>query len=439
MTDDVLLIIMSFLPFKDAVATSCLSKRWRWLWLHVVTFIFDGTESLERIAEKPSLLGSERTKFVNEVNSLIDSCNRPVVPDLQIRYDLDRSFKTDIDAWLKFAVHMSVENLELDLTDYNGLAHETYERYKFPIRLSYRTIGHLYKFPWSKFTLIEFPSLRRLVLKGVHITTATVESILENSPDLETLSLHDAGRLRDLYVDDGKLKLKHLEIVDCPKIKSIYLSSFNLVSFTYKGRLRAVRLVISNLPCLKFWDIGEGVIGLKNRVFSQFDYCLSYLDVLSLEITRPKEGLKLATIPKLPMIKKLKLAIGARKDNCLLEFTAIAKACPRLEVFTIELQWLSPIKSRRKVRHVADHPHYYLKELVFVGYFGRVSDLELVVYFIDNAAGLRKIVIDPRGSRRRGTKAVAASVTAVEEARTSAKRQLQKSLPGGRAVDLVIL
>ncbi|KAJ0888132.1 putative FBD domain-containing protein [Helianthus annuus] len=51
----------------------------------------------------------------------------------------------------------------------------------------------------------------------------------------------------------------------------------------------------------------------------------------------------------------------------------------------------------RKIRRIsAPHVHKHLKRLEEMsGYYGRISDLELAVYVIDNAAALKKIVIDP--------------------------------------------
>ncbi|KAI3757849.1 hypothetical protein L6452_05392 [Arctium lappa] len=437
MPDDLLLIIMSLLPIKDAVVTSCLSTRWRSLWLHLITLNIDGGVSLAKIATDRHLLVPERIKFVRQVNCMLDSYNQPKVQDFRIRYDFDESYKLIIDAWLQFAVDKSVENLELDLTNCNQKLRSTYECYAFPIRLSHRSIGHLYKWPTAKFAIIEIPNLRKLFLKSVNMKGRTVQQILANSPNLETLSLHGAGRLKYIHAGGKKLELKHIEIMYCPAINFICLNDFNLVSFTYKGP--EIELVLSNLPNLKVLDIDEGVTSLENNVFSQIASCLSYLQVLSLDIHCPKESLKLATIPELPMVKKLKLSIGAQKDDCLLEFTSIAEACPSLEVFTIELHWFSPIRRRKKVRHAAEHPHEHLKLLEFVGYYGRVSDLELALYVINNASALEKIFIDPRGYTRRGTTTVEASLKAEEAARSFAKRQLEISMPHSRGVELVIL
>ncbi|XP_076903733.1 F-box/LRR-repeat protein 13-like [Bidens hawaiensis] len=115
------------------------------------------------------------------------------------------------------------------------------------------------------------------------------------------------------------------------------------------------------------------------------------VEVLELNLAKEKNA-----IVKLPNVKKLMLVIVVEEDNSLLEYTSIARACPKLETFSVSPHWYSPKKRRRKVRHVvAPEGHKHLKLLEIVGYYGRISDLELAVYAIDNAVGCKKIVIDP--------------------------------------------
>lgn len=40
---------------------------------------------------------------------------------------------------------------------------------------------------------------------------------------------------------------------------------------------------------------------------------------------------------------------------------------------------MSPARRRRKIRHADKHPHQQLEVVEIMGYYGRTSDLELVV------------------------------------------------------------
>ncbi|GJZ06813.1 hypothetical protein Tco_0540606, partial [Tanacetum coccineum] len=54
-----------------------------------------------------------------------------------------------------------------------------------------------------------------------------------------------------------------------------------------------------------------------------------------------------------------------------------------------KLLWFTPTK-RRKVMHAHPHAHEHLNFVRIGGNYGRTSDLELDVYFTDNAAALEK-------------------------------------------------
>ncbi|KAK9071221.1 hypothetical protein SSX86_009789 [Deinandra increscens subsp. villosa] len=182
-----------------------------------------------------------------------------------------------------------------------------------------------------------------------------------------------------------------------------------------------IELHFTDLPKLKEVDIGEVSVG---------------------------KGLDVNAIPKLPNVKKLKLVMRAEEDDGttrvhfnrsgLSKFGDIFNIVANLPEFAIgTLHWYAPTKRRRKVRRVAT-PHVYkhLKLLEIVGYYGRISDLELAVYVINNAVSLKKIVIDPCCDASDGNLTTDESLKRREAARSSAKRQLAPMLPPG--VDLAI-
>ena len=103
----------------------------------------------------------------------------------------------------------------------------------------------------------------------------------------------------------------------------------------------------------------------------------------------------------------------------------------------LQLIWMSPAKRRRKIRHAAKHPHQHLEVVEVVGYYGRTSDVELAVYFIDNAIALQKILIDPRYQVLERIPIGNDQLKKEKAARACAKKQLEPRTP--RGVQLVIL
>ncbi|XP_024989590.1 putative F-box/LRR-repeat protein At4g15060 isoform X2 [Cynara cardunculus var. scolymus] len=205
-------------------------------------------------------------------------------------------------------------------------------------------------------------------------------------------------------------------------LKSLFLKCVNVSE-------EALRKLLTSCPALQQLSIhGSGDL---------ISCCISHLQILTLDIYRPEENIKFLSFPELPKLKQLILKVGAWDDDSLLEFTSLAKACPNLQRFVIQLIWMSPAKRRRKIRHAAKHPHQHLEVVEVVGYYGRTSDVELAVYFIDNAIALQKILIDPRYQVLERIPIGNDQLKKEKAARSCAKKQLEPRTP--RGVQLVIL
>lgn len=437
LADDILVTILSRLTLKEAVVTSILSRRWRYLWSHVGGLDFDGNDTLDRIAGDPKLRSCERPKYINWVNRVLRQHRGPTLDGVRICFDLDKSSKSAIDNWVKFAIAKRVQRLELDLLENGETLRHPMRNYTLPYKHLSRSLKNVY----SSFAVTQ-PSmstglkcLKALSLKCVNVSEEALDCLLSSSPVLQYLSIHGSGGLKNVKVSGLTLMLKYLEIVFCLGIETIEISNVNLVSFSYLGP--GINLIISNVPMLDEISIGEGYSGLENNVFGQLSCCLYQLEVLTLDIYRPEENMKIFAFPALPNLKQLILKVGAWDDDSLLEFTSLIKACPKLNRFVLQLIWMSPSKRRRKLRQAAKCAHEYLKLVEIVGYYGRTSDAELAMYFIENAVALQKIVIDPRNQILERSPAGIAQIKKEESARRRARKQLESKKPPG--VQLIIL
>ncbi|GJZ65963.1 F-box domain containing protein, partial [Tanacetum coccineum] len=128
MPDDILIMILSLLPVKDAIVTSILSTRWRFLWSFSTNLNFDGTENLINMV----IWSGKEPKYINHVNNVIQSYKHPIVKDFRIRMPLRGHHMGVIDEWLQFAVNKKVEFLELGK---HQSACESGQNYNFPSRL----------------------------------------------------------------------------------------------------------------------------------------------------------------------------------------------------------------------------------------------------------------------------------------------------------------
>ncbi|PWA89484.1 Nnf1 [Artemisia annua] len=290
-------------------------------------------------------------------------------------------------------------------------------------------------------------SLRNLSLSFVKLNNEMLQEFLTSSPHLETLSIYPVQNdLNNFCIGGRALNLKHLKLKSIMGFESVDLYDFDLVSFTSEGSVRELRL--TDLPMLKELNIKNNRL-LHNNLFSEMSSCLPNLQVLSIcaglalvlsssdhhrtiiKSSRPCPHHTHTSLASLPL--STIMVVGFLMNRSLQ-----ARACPILETFTIEQQWYSQF-TRRKVRHAASHPHTHLKIFQFMGYYGRNNDLELVLYVINNAIGLKRILIDPRDQNPNNYAYTGyRDASKIEEAgRSSAKRKLKSMSPPG--VELVIL
>ncbi|XP_071713599.1 uncharacterized protein [Rutidosis leptorrhynchoides] len=171
-------------------------------------------------------------------------------------------------------------------------------------------------------------------------------------------------------------------------------------------------------------DLDVCRMNIRN-VFVQISSCALSLVSLFITAKKPEVSLILDSVPKLPNLKKLRLAVGGSGYDCLLFLASIMNACPKLETFSIKPCWTPPIISSKKARD-ATNPHKHLKLVEIAEYKGRKCDYELAVYIIQTAAvALKKIVI-----------AIERNPKKEEAARSSAER-IKSIKPQG--VELVIV
>ncbi|GER43278.1 SAUR-like auxin-responsive protein family, partial [Striga asiatica] len=178
--DDILLIILSFLPLKEAGRTSVLSSRWRNLWSYTSHLNFDDSSSMEKImrASEFHIVSVEREKYVKWVDSVLQSHRGSTVKELRICFSLLKSAGKSITKWLEFAFERHTEKLELNLSD-GDLIHATDETYVFPPELC-SSDG-----PCKSSRLFNCKSIKMLSLGCIQVSGETIEFFLRGCPLLE--------------------------------------------------------------------------------------------------------------------------------------------------------------------------------------------------------------------------------------------------------------
>ncbi|CAL9216211.1 unnamed protein product [Arabidopsis halleri] len=256
--DDLLLQILDHVPTKEAVATSILSKRWRYVWTMVPRLEFkdEGSESVGCFIEK-SLQLHKASKLDSLIVELGQNC----------------PFNVDVGKWVENAVNRGVEELDFKLL-------WTAEPTRLPMCLY--TCDTLVDLTLSNKILVDvsspacLPSLLYLsLLDVVYKDEDSLVRLLSSSPILEYLWVerHEDDNLKtftvkvssletlvymtswrkdeveedEVEVDEEDLDDSHSGslVIDCPS-----LTELDLIDVWEDYCL------IENMPCLDVADIG---------------------------------------------------------------------------------------------------------------------------------------------------------------------------------------
>ncbi|XP_047311121.1 putative F-box/LRR-repeat protein At3g18150 [Impatiens glandulifera] len=234
--DDPLSEIICLLDMKDAVKTSILSKRWRYIWAnHVVDLKFNHVNilGLRTVPHKRKWAGLEIV-FVKTVDKIMKQRlegKRSKVNSFCIQFPLGPRFSSSIDGWIDFVVANNVETIDLDLSSHLPLA-----RYNFSLL---RAVSNNEKGTLKHLRLIncnfqgrsrspKFGSLISIQLESVNISSLQLAKVLESCPLLEELTLDTCRNLTKLTIN--ATLLKHLSLINCSKLKDIdVMNAQNLV------------------------------------------------------------------------------------------------------------------------------------------------------------------------------------------------------------------
>ncbi|KAJ4705719.1 FBD-associated F-box protein [Melia azedarach] len=363
LSDAILVNILSRLTIKEAARTSILSTRWRYLWRYFTGCLtFDNPMAMVRYPFKYYDVGSDsfevkRFKFVSWVNHVLSSLQgQSSIEQLSICCDI--SSQADVDNWIKFAVEKRVKKLRLDFTGFTV--------YSLKGRCTFPSHDNI---PYSSFS-----SLTSLSLTLVDITGDVLENLLSHCPLLQVLSVQRSLRVKKLKVSGGPshdLKLKYLKLYFWVSQYIEIDNAPNLIYFEYGGNQK-IPISFRNVPNL-----------------AEIPGAVCY------------------NIPELCNLKHLEIKMGIEDDHSLLPCAAYLKAFPSLYKFTLKVSW--PVKPssgmRRSVRNhpFLGHSELSIRVVELVGFAGQTTDSEFVIYLIENAKLLEKIIIDPCIDMYRGT------------------------------------
>lgn len=207
--DEILILIITRLPSRDAIRTSLLSHRWKTLWhlaapgMTILNFDASKRRKIMRsLGSKNVEIEIELDKLVFGVNKLLESNTMSEIEEFTFSFFILPKHSIDIDKWMTIAAEKGVQRLELNFS-------KLWHGYNFP-----KYIPNLYS------------RLRELSLKRVKISQQALDSLFSNAHSIENLSLALSSGFEKLYLLPSQCPvLKKLLIFFCFGLKDINIIS----------------------------------------------------------------------------------------------------------------------------------------------------------------------------------------------------------------------
>ncbi|PQQ13427.1 hypothetical protein Pyn_32015 [Prunus yedoensis var. nudiflora] len=333
--DEILIAIVSLLDIWEGGRTCVISKRWRFLWSSVTCLNFDskGWGFTERLP-KPCICGLFKILQSHQGSTLerlrISSC---YLDSECCRSDVENSIESAI-------LQKRVQRLEIEDVRFSN------DPYIFPERPFKTPFG----FSCTK-------SLTHLSFNNTNIHSRIVGHFLSHCPLLEHLCIRSSSEIYVLKVVGPSLRLKFLQISDCPSVVKIEIFAPNLVSFIYDGKgPYRTGIVMKHAPSLVMLSLAEPGDCIS-KAFRSVSSCFSRLQTLSLRI-----------------------------DLGQLMWRGLFTDCT---------------SSMQKINKC---PHPCLKVVKISGFIGSLIDTKFAMYLIENSLVLEKLIFDLQKLKRKTSK-----------------------------------
>ncbi|KAL5719123.1 hypothetical protein ACHQM5_011947 [Ranunculus cassubicifolius] len=419
--DEVLSMTLLLLPLKEVVRTSILSRRWRFRWKSYLEFcstlcldvismngvdypenMFGSIDHHGFVSMNSSLLSSERHKFVEWVDKILQLDYRPVMDTFRLRYHFEKEFSDHIDQWISMAILKRVQHFDIDLSHFHkwGMRSPGVDLYTFPHWLFTQEaaclVKHLYLkccilVPPLDFSGFSLSSLLDLQLDHVLIDENCFAGFLSNCPNLEKLCLVHCSKLVSLNISGSFLKLKYLAVVGCYSLQSVVIAAKNLARFEYHGVLADFSLRNVHQLSDVFFRSNSVVHSATINCYVLEKFCtIPNVESLMLSVNPSKR----AKIPgKFTNLKKLVLLVDG-SEGTLWRLVPFFHAFPCLE--TLELNWwLVKVEGCKKVLQMKalGSSLCNLKDIIISGFFGSAHEIEFTAYLLNSAPALKKLTV----------------------------------------------
>lgn len=376
--DEILCHILSGLTIKEAVRTSILSSRWRFLWTYYGGYVdFDAMDC--RIVQDgmvvlmDEICRQERDCFLKWMSRVLDLHQGSSIVACRLRSYKIVIPSSYIDSFIEFAIKKRSLSLQLNFRSWRS----------FPNK-------NCYSFPSKFLKPFSFNALMDLRLTYLDVHDEVVQHFLSNCPNLQVLGLTNLKSLANIIVSGLPLKLEQLFVRSCKDLEKIEISSSSLTYFQFYGS--HIKIELKEVPNLTWSEITASIcfsiIERSNRTLFQVERLgLNMNNEFNSVLQNPKHI-------SLPKLRVLHLKIRELNSNSFNFWMALIEAAPTLHTIEVEFYW-SSASARDVSIPMVMQPQRCLRLVKMTGFWGCPTDMQLAKCLIHSSESLEKIIIEP--------------------------------------------
>ncbi|KAL9316620.1 hypothetical protein ACSQ67_017621 [Phaseolus vulgaris] len=348
---ELLITIISFLPFKEAVKNSVLFKNWLKASKYTKNVEFDEVyfvkpdQSLETVE-------IQRRAFLEFIKTWIENHKGTVLDKFSLKMSMQLPEVAEIiDLCAGFATQRKVKELTLDFSDLDWDEDDVFfGDYEAPFELPkqvYAYVGleylKLYSCSFIESEVLNFHLLKEVSLGWMKVSLTAIKTLLSNCKMLENLSLKRCWSLEKFILGQPEtMALKTLLIDHCRFEFDVFnVDAPNLQTFNYYGQMKFNSIEL-NTPELEEADLDFSLeyacVGLGFPLYNLVKNLsiVSILTVCSYVLQVIPSGPEQLRMEDNLSVQHLILNASMHAD----EFIGIAfflNSCPRLGCLTIQI------------------------------------------------------------------------------------------------------